>query len=148
MGDKLSKTVSVDFGELLNAFEFANFALVSDHAAYVDLKTGEIYCVTGQEDLDEEIPDDIDESDDYLALPDKSSLDLGNRLVFSFAEQEMPDEYDIVRDIFRKKGAYRRLKELLHAKGRLEQWYEFELQATKQALRHWCRANRIELTNT
>jgi hypothetical protein len=51
----------------------------------------------------------------------------------------MPDEYDIVRDSFRKKGGYSRLKELLHAKGRLEQWYEFELQATKQALRHWRR---------
>ncbi|MEA2776512.1 MAG: hypothetical protein QOF90_1918 [Acetobacteraceae bacterium] len=76
MGDKLSKTVSVDFGELLNAFEFANFGLVSDHAAYVDLKTGKIYCVSGQEDLDEELPDDIDESDDDLALPGKSSLDL------------------------------------------------------------------------
>jgi hypothetical protein len=148
MSDKLSKTVSINFADLLDALEFASVGDLSGYAAYVGLETGKIYCVSGQEDLDEDIPDDIAESDDYLAVPDKRSLDLGSRLVFSFAEQEMPDEYGIVRDIFRRKGAYGRFKDFLHSKGRLEQWHEFEAKATEEALLGWCLDNGIAIKNT
>jgi hypothetical protein len=55
MSDKLSKTVLVDFAELRDAYEFANFG-GSEYAAYVGLETGKVYFVTGQEDLDGELP--------------------------------------------------------------------------------------------
>ncbi|MDR3529601.1 MAG: UPF0158 family protein [Rhodopila sp.] len=140
----LSKPVSVRFAELLEAFEFANFAHSECHA-YVCLDTGRVYFVSGQEDLDEDVPDDIEESDDYLAIPDKRDLDLGNRLAFSFARQEIPDDYDTVLDIFRRTGAYGQFKELLHSHGMLDKWYDFEAEATEKALRAWCLANGIEL---
>jgi hypothetical protein len=143
MSDK-SKTVSVEFGELRDAYQFASFA-GTEYAAYVSLETGKVYFVTGQEDLDAEVPDDIGVSDDYLALPDKRSLELGTRLVFAFALQVIPDEYDAIRDIFRRKGAYRRFKDFLNSNGWLEQWHEFEAKATDEALCAWCRDNGIEL---
>jgi hypothetical protein len=146
VSDKVSKTVPVKFDELREAFEFANVdGGVSDLAAYVSLETGKIYFVSGQEDLDEEIPDDIEESVDYLAVPDRSILSLGSRLVFQFVRSEMPDDHDTVAGIFARKGAYRRFKDFIDSKGKLDRWYEFEANATDEALRGWCRDNGIEL---
>jgi Uncharacterised protein family (UPF0158) len=148
MSDKVSKTVSVKFSDLLLAYEFANAGDGFESRAYVSRESGKTYCKTGEQELDDDIPEDIDESDDYIALPDKRRLDLGNHLVFAFAEQEMPDDYDTVRTIFRRKGAYGRFKDFLSAEGRLEQWYAFEEKATEDALRAWCRQNNIEPTDT
>jgi hypothetical protein len=145
MSGRSPPTVPVKFSELLEAFEFSNVAGGTELHAYVGLRTGVVYFVSGQDDLDEDIPDGIEESDDYLHLPDKRDLDLGSRLVFAFAEQAMPDDYDTVRDIFRRKGAYSRLKDFLRAKGMLDSWYDFEAKATEDALRVWCRAYDIEL---
>ena len=80
-------------------------------------------------------------------MPDKWDLDLGSRLVFAFAEQVMPDDYDTVRDIFRRKGAYGRFKKFLGARGMLETWYDFEAKATESALRTWCEVYGIALTD-
>lgn len=147
MSDKQSETVPVKFSELLDAFEFSNVGGTTEYHAYVGLDTGKFYFVTGQDDLDEEVPDDIDELDRYLHMPDKWDLDLGSRLVFAFAEQVMPDYYDTVRDIFRRRGAYGRFKDFLDAKRMLERWYDFEAKATERALRAWCQENDIELTD-
>jgi hypothetical protein len=144
MSDKPSKMVLVKFSELLDAFEFSNVGGTSEYHAYVGLDTGKVYFVTGQDDLDEEVPDDIDESDNYFHMPDKRELDLGSRLVFAFAEQVMPDDYDTVRDIFRRRGAYGRFKDFLDAKGMLQRWYDFEAAATERAL---CQENGVELTD-
>jgi hypothetical protein len=67
--------------------------------------------------------------------------------VFAFAEQVMPDHYDTVRDIFRRRGAYGRFKDFLDAKRMLERWYDFEAKAAERALRAWCQENGIELTD-
>lgn len=68
-------------------------------------------------------------------------------LVFAFAEQMMPDYYYTVRDIFRRKGAYGRFKKFLGARGMLNRWFDFEAKATESALRGWCEAHGIELTD-
>ena len=62
-----------------------------------------------------------------------------------FTERELPDAHDTVRDFFGRRGAYRRFKDLLEEKGRLETRYAFEAQETRQALKDWCEANQIEL---
>ncbi len=117
------KPVAVELDAVVDAFEFANAGGLSEYSAYICLDTGKIYGITGQEDLDEDIPEDIEDSDRYLALPDKRSLDLGSHLAFAFAEQEMADDYDTVRQIFRRRGAYGRFKDLLDRRRMLEKWY-------------------------
>jgi hypothetical protein len=64
MSDKQSETVPVKFSELLDAFESSNVGGTPEYHAYVGLNTGKVYFVTGQHDLDEAVPDDMDESDD------------------------------------------------------------------------------------
>lgn len=106
-------------------------------------ETGKIFYSSEMADIDE-MPDDIDDPK-YISIPHKHDLDLGKVLVFDFVEEFMPEEADRVYDIFRKRGAYSRFKDLLDRKGLLDSWHSFEDKKTKQALRQWCMDNDIEL---
>jgi hypothetical protein len=90
------------------------------------------------------LPDDVD-SDRYIAVPHKNDLDLGKRLVLKFAAEFLADEYDYVRQIFSRRGAYARFKDLLDRHGKLQQWHDYEDRAKKEALREWCQDNEIEI---
>lgn len=138
--------VTVSFSELLDAFEFASFGGPYESRAYVNLDTGSLHCVSDGIGLEEEIPEDIDISDRYLALPHKNDLDLGRELSISFVEQHLPSEYDRVVGYFHKRGAYARFKGLLEHRGILEAWFAFEKEATEKALKQWCEENEIQLS--
>ncbi len=119
-----------------------------DNEAYICLRTGRIYWISGDPgaiDEEEEIPEDIHDSDKYLPAPDKRELDLGNRLVFDFVRQFVPQRYDDVREMFRRKGAYRRFKDLLERQGLLEEWYRFSDEQEAKALAEWCEVEGLEL---
>jgi hypothetical protein len=90
-------------------------------------------------------PDDPDDRKKYLSIPHKKALDLGRPLVFEFARQFLPDEYDEIGRIFSKRGAYARFKDLLQRKKALDRWYEFENEATEKALREWCEGSGLTI---
>jgi len=137
--------VTVRYSELLDAFEFVSFGVQVEHGAYIDLDTGSIYYVSAEIEMEEEVPDDLETSDRYLAVPHKNDLNLGRDLVLSFVDDEIPSEYDTVAGFFRKKGAYGRYKDFLEARRLLDRWYAFEARATERALRAWSQENNIEL---
>jgi hypothetical protein len=140
-----SEMVKVKYDDLSAAFDFVSFAAPFEHRAFVSLDTGAIYWISETSPLDEEdLPDDLEESDRYLAIPHKYDLDLGNNLALRFAEEQLPDRYADVVNFFRRRGAYARFKELLAAQGCLEKWYAFEAESTERALRQWCEANEIQ----
>lgn len=91
--------------------------------------------------------EDIEYNDDYLAIPDKYDLDLGTRLVWRFVEREIPGLEPKVREIFSRKGAYRRWKDFLDRNDLLEKWHQFEDEATRQALLDWCEANEVPIAD-
>ena len=93
------------------------------------------------------MPDDIDD-EKYISIPDKRELDLGKPLVLDFAREFIPVDYDEVRQIFSRRGAYRRFKDLLVRRGALERWYDFSSKSEETALRQWCAENGIELSGT
>jgi hypothetical protein len=139
------KTVTVNARELRDAFEFVSASAPVEHSAYVCLDTGRIYWRSAEASLgDEDLPEDIDVSDRYLAVPDQRELDLGRRLALAFAGQELPDDYETVAGLFRRRGAYRRFKDLLETRGKLQAWYNFEGHATDEALRAWCTEHGIQ----
>ena len=78
----------------------------------------------------------------------KSKPPLGKPLVLDFAREFLPDDYDEVRHIFGRRGAYRRYKDLLVRRGVLERWYDFSNKAGEAALRGWCSENGIDLSGT
>ena len=118
---------------------------MTENRAYISKESGEIYWLSETDDFSDDVPDDIEESDAYIAVPHKNDLDLGRQLALRFTAHELPDAYDTVRDFFGRRGAYRRFKNLLEATGRLDSWYAFEAYQTQEALKGWCEANQIEL---
>jgi hypothetical protein len=93
----------------------------------------------------DELPDDIDDSDKYIQIPDKRELELGKPLALNFAREFLPDDVGYVEQIFRRRGAYARFKDLLQRRDALDQWYDFEANAQERALRMWCDLNSIEV---
>ncbi len=70
-------TVSLD--KLEDAMEWASSDFL-ENEAYICRQTGKIYWIAGDPGMidEEEIPEDIHNSDRYLPVPDKRNLDLGN----------------------------------------------------------------------
>ena len=139
--------VAVSFSDLQLAFEFVSSGGMGENEAYLDRRSGKIYWHSEFGDNDEELPDDID-NEKYIAIPDRRELDLGKPLVLEFAREFLPDDYDELRHIFNRRGAYRRYKDLLVRRGALERWYDFSNKAEEAALREWCAENGIELSET
>jgi Uncharacterised protein family (UPF0158) len=140
-----AKPLSVSATELRDAFEFVSASNMDEHSAYISIDTGKIYWVSDALESEEENPDDLESSDRYIAVPHKRELDLGRHLVLAFARRELPHDYQTVIEYFRRKGGYSRFKALLHARGALERWYEYEDRASEEALLRWCEENGIQL---
>jgi hypothetical protein len=138
--------VSVSASDLHLAFDFVSAGAPSENCAYICIDTGRIYWTSILVDLEgEDLPEDLGISDRYIAVPHKNDLELGRSLALAFADQELSDDYDTVTGFFRRKGTYRRFKDLLETRGKLEAWYTFEDNATKAALLGWCEENSIQL---
>jgi hypothetical protein len=137
--------VGVKFDDLYHSFMFASFEGMGDQAAYLCIATGETHWHSEFGDNFEELPDDIDDEEKYIRLPNKRDLDLGKPLVMSFVRQFLPEDIDEVRDYFRRRGAYAKFKSLLARRRAIDRWHDFENKAEEQALREWCKDNSIEL---
>ncbi|MDZ7785020.1 MAG: hypothetical protein U5K56_19430 [Halioglobus sp.] len=107
--------------------------LVHTFLEKVDRSTGSLT----DNDLEEELPEDIEAPDLYAEVPNKRDLNLGKPLVLKFAARFMPDTYEEIDEIFRRRGAYARYKDLLYEKGKLEEWYEFEQSSIEKELIDW-----------
>lgn len=139
-----TRIVAVNGDDLRSAFEWVSAGAPSENAAYVSIESGRIYWTSIANDVEEDdLPEDLEDASLYIAVPHKNDLDLGNRLVLRFVAQELPDDSGAVADFFRRRGAYARFKDLLHTRGMLERWYEFEERATEEALVAWCEENGI-----
>lgn len=126
------------------AFDQSTMGFEGD-VVYLCKSTGRAYYVSEFGDSDEDLPEDLDDNEEYLALPDKDELDLGSRLVHRFIRETAPALSDEVRAIFSRKGAYRRYKNFLIDHGMLDQWHAYENEQTTAALKTWCRENGIDL---
>jgi len=137
----------VSWKELILAFEFVGASSTGEHQVFLCKQTGELHWHSDSLDELDELPDDIDDDEKYIQLPDKRELDLGKPLVFDFVGQFLPGDVDEVQLIFSRKGAYARFKDLLVRRGALDRWYAFEEKAEEDALRQWCDLNSIEISD-
>jgi len=139
----------VTIAKITEAFDFANTGSgMGTFFAFVCIPTGEIHYQTDISDFAEmydELPDDIEDEEKYVVLPDKRELGLGKALVLDFAREFLPDDSDDVRCFFSKRGAYPKFKALLARRGAIDRWHAFEAKATEQALRDWCALHEIEI---
>jgi hypothetical protein len=138
-------SVPVDFANLLAAFEWVSATADSENAAYICRTTGVAYFTSSSMDLDDELPEDIEDDGLYIAVPHKVDLNLGKNLAIKFTAEHLPDDYSDVCGFFRQRGAYGRFKDLLERRDSLDTWYRYEAQAIEQALREWSCENLITL---
>ena len=137
--------MKVDFSDLLLAFDFVSSGGSGENTAYLSKETGKIYWQSELVDDVEDLPEDLGDPAKYLTIPDKRELDLGKALVLKFARLHLPDDYDKVREIFSRKGAYARFKDLLGYRHAIDRWHAFEQEVTEGALKDWCEDNEIEV---
>ena len=136
--------MAISFSDIEDAFFFVSMDQQYMHNAYLCKETGEMFYTSEAGDSDE-LPEDIDDPEKYIAIPHKNELDLGKTLVIEFTSTYLPEELKKVYSIFRHRGAYSRYKNLLESKGALEDWYKFENERQKVALKEWCQENNIEI---
>lgn len=136
----------VDFDELESAMMFVSGVSLSDASARISRETGRIYWLCDEVGDEEPLPDDIEDDERYVEIPDQRDLDLGKPLVLDFAARELPEHYDDVRAIFGRKGAYANFKDLLARLGMLDSWHKFEQEAVRSALCEWAREEGFEVT--
>jgi len=136
--------VPVALADLLLGIEVASSGGYRS-GAYVCKATGRVYVVSSDFDSDEDVPPDIEDSDQYLALPSKRDLRLGRDLAIEFVAEHLPGDLDDAYDCFRRRGAYARFKSLLIRRSQLDAWHRFEEEATERALRDWCDEQGFEL---
>jgi hypothetical protein len=139
------------FQDILDALEFVSMSGgPGEHQAILCKRTGKIYWQSDFSDLDElndELPEDIEDDENYVAIPDKRELDLGKPLVLDFAREFLPNDFDEVRYMFSKRGAYAKFRALLARRNAVDRWREFEAKATERALREWCELNSIPVAD-
>ena len=134
--------MAILFDDIENAFLFVSMDQKFMHNAYLCKETGQIFYTSEMYDGDD-LPDDIDDPDQYISIPHKNELDLGSALVFEFAGKYLPDDLEKIASIFRASGAYSRYKDLLERKGLLDEWYKFEDERETTALKQWGSENGI-----
>ena len=133
------------FLEIENAFMYVSSAMYGMNSAVVCKDTGKILYhseMTGIDEIEEE--GDLD-WEQCIEIPHKNDLGLGRNLVFEFVEEHIPNDYERVRRMFRRRGAYSRYKAFLEQRGLLKEWYDVENSREEDALLKWCKENEIEL---
>jgi hypothetical protein len=140
----------ISFQDILQAFEFSSTGGGGEYQVFLCRQTGKLYWHSEFSDLEEEeleepLPDDIEDDEKYVAIPDKRELDLGKPLALCFARECLSNDFNEVRYIFSKRGAYRKFRALLERRGAVDRWYDFEAKATERALREWGELNSIKL---
>lgn len=139
--------MSIKFSDIEDAFFFVSSDSMYTNNAILCKESGKIFYQSDylEEEAVDEIPEEILENEDCIEIPHKNELDLGRDLVFEFVEKHLSGDFDRVRNIFRRKGAYGRYKDLLEERGLLKKWYDFENYRQTAALRAWCEDNEIKL---
>ncbi len=136
---------AVRLDDLEMAFEYVSSGGPMEYEAYLSLETGTIHYHSEYGEIEQPLPDDVDNEDKYILIPQKRYFGLGKRLALSFTEQFLPKHLDSVTAIFKRSGAFPRFKQLLEVNGQIDQWHSFENEALTQAIRQWCEDNEITI---
>jgi hypothetical protein len=136
----------IKFSDIEDAFFFVSSDNYGMHTALLNKDTGQLYYRSAMGDLDEMDDEDFDWNN-CISIPHRNDLGMGQELVFEFVKNHLVDEYDQVRQIFKKRGAYGNFKNLLASRDLLQNWYDFENQQEARALRNWCEENGIQISD-
>lgn len=143
----MSQQPAVKLDDLEEAMMFVSSGEEFGSAAWLCRDSGKVIWHADDGNEWDPLPENIDDEDRYVAIPDKRDLDLGKPLALEFARTHLPECLEQVYGMFSRRGAYARFKNLLERHQRLDAWYAREQERTRQALREWCADNGIKLAD-
>jgi hypothetical protein len=82
------------FDDIRLAFEFVASAQPGANDAILCRRTGKIYFRSDLAGI-HELPDEDADDENYIAIPDKRNLGLGKQLALDFAQEFLPDDFDM-----------------------------------------------------
>ena len=116
--------------------------------AYVARATGKIYWQGADLPDEEDLPDNLDDESEYVQVPHRNVLGLGRALALKFGDEVVPALQREIGEAFRRKGAFRRFRDLLQRAGMLERWYQYEQAAVRAALVEWALDNGFTIASS
>jgi hypothetical protein len=127
----------VRLDELVSAYHWVEASQSGENQAFVNGASGIalLFGCDGPIDPDGPELEELDES--WHAVPGPRDLGLGQRLVFGFVAETLPQCEQEVQGFFRRRGAYAKFKDLLDHHAELEAWYAYESSARDTALLEW-----------
>ena len=131
---KLSPTALEDIGRWMGMEDW------DDNALFVDLLTGEL---VAWEESSRKLAAMRDVPKRYLEIP-KMGPERGRLRQFVRGVVD-PELRDACEALSRGRGAYRRVKDHLHAQGELGLWHAFEEEAERRRARAWLADEGVEL---
>jgi hypothetical protein len=99
----MSEPPAVKLDDLEEAMMFVSSGEGFGNAAWVHPDTGEVLWHSDDIDVADEyepLPEDIDDEDRYVAIPDKRDFGLGKPLALEFARTHLPQCLEQVREMF------------------------------------------------
>jgi hypothetical protein len=141
----MSPSAFVSYADLEAALDWVSSGPAMENSAFVSRATGATHWSSEVMELENELPEDIEDGSLYVAVPHRNDLNLGSRLALQFTEEALPGSYSQVAGFFRQRGAYGRFKDFLERKNALAAWYEYEAKAVERALREWCEEHGLQL---
>ena len=134
--------VSVNTTELRDAFEFVSAGLLYEHSAYMSMDIGTIYL-----EPEDYLPEDIEDSDSYIGCARQERVGSWPRpgcpsWIANFRATRLRSR------LLSAEGGISSLQTSLESRGMLERWYDFGNTATEDALRAWCEANGIQVSES
>jgi sigma54-dependent transcription regulator len=143
----MSSLVPLKYQDLEAALQWSSSGGPYENQAFIARATGEVHLQSANGDIEEELPEDIEDGTVYIAVPHKNELDLGRNLAFEFVEKHAPQVAAQIRASFHQRRAYSKFKDILERAGQLENWYSFEAAAVKRVLETWASENGFNVTN-
>ena len=134
MSNEHKGKTAVKYDDLEDACSFVSAAGSMDAAAYLCRESGKVYFESDEFDDSPELPENIGDIRKFVTIPDKFELGLGQRLVFRFIREILPEHYDHVSGLFRRRGAYARFKDYLFGLGN---WTNGMVMQTRLPRRHF-----------
>jgi hypothetical protein len=141
----MTLSAPLKYDDLLAAYDWVSSS-PDDSEAFVSRVTGIVHWSSSTMELDDKLPEDIEDGNVYVVVPNKHDLNLGKDLALAFAEEQFADSYQTVANFFRQRGAYGRFKDFLEQNGYLEAWYDYESKATELALREWATKEGLSIS--
>ena len=137
----MAKQLSVDFEDLRLALQ--------DHSGegswFLNTETGEVVRLSDHDVLDEELAEEIEKGESFLAIPAQDSKAAYRDMRDFIAATEDHRLRGLLDGAFHGKGAFRRFKGVLREfPADRERWFAFEQQRIYDRIRRWLETEGIE----